>query len=123
MLAEMDGIRGDDVQRVSLVQHIDRQAILHIPTALDVLVPQMRARFAKDLAIKHLRPLDPWPAITVRRLVRINQEPWMAGTLDDAIRPGRREMTDEELEAGREPHLYALELATLATPDTRTVDL
>lgn len=125
MVAGIEGGRGAPVT-VNLVQHLDaRQLRDAADLALTVLVPQMRARLARDLATKRLRPVDPWPAVQVRRYVWANAGDYTQAMMNgDSGQPrGMREMADVELEDGREPDLYQLELSTPAVADTREVTL
>jgi hypothetical protein len=122
MLAGADGGRGEP-QRASLVQTISAEYADGVgDVILGVLVPRMRAQFAADLAKKGLRPLDPWPAVVVRRLVWSGERYGLV--FQDGEAPhGMRELTDTELDAGRTPDLFQLELHTEAVPDARTVTL
>jgi hypothetical protein len=105
MLAEIDGGRGGSVV-YSVNQRIDAHQVQNATDLVATdLVPQMRARLARDLARQNLRPLTPWPAVRVRRYCW--REP-------GGMRPARE---DEE------PDLYELELRTDAVRDTRTVEL
>jgi hypothetical protein len=123
MLAGIDADQAG-LQVCSIVQHVDaRQVQDAADLVATVLVPQMRARLAKDMASKGLRPLDPWPAVIVRRYVWTSDEQWMDAMHAGHNPPGMRELQDGEREDGRQPDLYALELHTEAIPDTRTVDL
>jgi hypothetical protein len=117
MLAGASGGRGEPVT-CNVVQHIDaRQVQDAADLVASVLVPQMRARLAKELCKRNLRPLDPWPAVQVRRYCwgdyatsALNPPPGVPGGM-------------RAPEAGERPDLYALELSTDAVPDTRMVQL
>jgi hypothetical protein len=124
MVAGASGGHGTPVV-MELVQHIDaRQVQDAADLVASVLVPQMRARLARDMALKGLRPVDPWPAVQVRRYVWTeygDHAASMSGNVN--LLPGTRELHPIELEDGREPDLYQLELRTQAVPDTRKVIL
>ena len=123
MLAGVDGGHGVPVV-CTFTQQIDaRQVQDAADLVAGVLVPKMRAQMAADLARKNLRPLDPWPAVTVRRFAWSTSERW-AATMHNGDAPvGMLELTDEHLTAGMAPDLYQLELRTDAVQDPRTVQL
>jgi hypothetical protein len=124
-LAQLDGCEGDPVL-VSFTQTIDaRQVQVGRDLVQTMMVPAIRARFARDLAHKGLRPLDPWPAIQVRRFVWSNRDEFASTMLDpDAVTPpGMRELYEDEEIASRRPDLYQLHVECLAVRDTRTVEL
>jgi hypothetical protein len=117
MLAGTDGGRGEPVD-VTLRQTITRDAVQGAEDmVLSVLVPKMRAQFAADLARKDLRPLDPWPAMTVLRY-RWETNYSAAWDTPDGTPAGMR-LAGE----GERPDMYVLELRTDAVADTRTVAL
>jgi hypothetical protein len=118
MLAGIDADQAG-LQVCSIVQHVDARQMQDAGDLVaTVLVPQMRARLAKDMASKGLRPLDPWPAVIVRRYVWGDREFWTDAMHSGHVPPGMRKAEDGEV-----PDLYALELHTDAIPDTRTVEL
>lgn len=123
MLAGMDGGRGVPVVCTSTQQIDARQVQDAADLVAGVLMPQMRARMAADLAKKKLRPLDPWPAVTVRRFAWTTPERWAAAMHNGSTPAGMVELTDEHLAAGLRPDLYQLELRTDAVQDSRTVQL
>lgn len=105
--------------RVGLVQDIDaRQVREAADLVTTVLVPQMRARLARDLATKRLRPLDGWPPVLVRRFAWTTAAGYAAAMNGHVSPPGMREVPD-----GETPDLYRLELFTDAVPDTQEVTL
>jgi hypothetical protein len=123
LLAGVDGGRGEPVV-ANLMQHLDvRQVEGAGDVVLSVLIPKMRASLAAELARKGLRPLDPWPAVQVRRYVWTTSPEWQAAMNSGDRPPGMRELELFELEDGRQPDLYQLELQTQAVRDTRTVRL
>lgn len=113
MLAGASGGRGTPVQ-AGITQHLTAEAMRGAEdTVLAVVVPKMRAQLAGQLAKKKLRPLDPWPAVQVRKLC------WAAMDVEhDGAPGGMRPARD-----GEEPDLWQLELRTDAVPDTRTLEL
>jgi hypothetical protein len=118
MLAGMDGGRGEPVD-VTMQQTVSREAAQGAEDmVLSVLVPKMRAQFAADLARKGLRPLDPWPAVTVLRCRWADYPGNWAHDPDGRVPAGMRPVHD-----GETPDLYVLELRTDAVTDTRTVQL
>lgn len=124
MLASIDGGRGVPV-RTSIVQHLDAQQVDGArDLVLSVLVPKMRAQLAAELAKQNLRPLDPWPAVQITRWVWTSSDEYVTAMLEKGEGPaGMRELQPWELEEGRTPDLYRLELRTDAVPDTRVVEL
>jgi len=114
MLAGASGGRGEPVT-ASVMQHIDARQVLDAADLVaGVLVPNMRAQLARKLAREHLRPVDPWPAVEVRRFC------WSDKYLEmHSDAPGGMRLAHED----EQPDLYQLELQTLAVPDTRTVQL
>jgi hypothetical protein len=114
MLAGASGGQGAPVT-ASVVQHIDaRQVQDAADLVASILVPKMRGQLAQKLATEKLRPVDPWPAVQVRRFC------WGERYLE--VHPdapgGMRPACEDE-----EPDLYQLELQTLAVPDRRTLEL
>jgi hypothetical protein len=111
MLAGASGGRGAPVT-AQVTQHVDaRQVDGAADVVLGVLVPQMRGQLARKLAQEKLRPVDPWPAVQVRRF-RWAEHP---GTQHPDAPGGMRPAREDE-----RPDLYQLELRTLAVPDTRS---
>lgn len=123
MLAGVDGGRGEPVV-CTFTQHLDaRQVEGAGDVVLSVLIPSMRAKLTAELAAKGLRPLDPWPAVQVRRYVWTTSPEWQAAMNSGDRPPGMRELELFELEDGQQPDLYQLELRTDAVQDTRRVQL
>ena len=73
--------------------------------------------------MKKLRPLDPWPAVIVRRYAWTSRDQWVTTMHNGDGPPGMVELTQDHLDAGVEPDLYQLELRTDAVPDMREVTL
>ncbi len=118
LLAHADGAAGEPV-RVGLVQDIDAVQVRGAEDLVaSTLVPQMRARFARDMAAKNLRPLDPWPAVIVHRYVWRDAPGYAAAMFDGSNPPGMREAHN-----GERPDFYRFELSTLAVNDAGTVQL
>ena len=110
MVAGASGGRGTPVT-AQITQHIDARQVQDARDVVaGVLVPQMRAQLAKKLTLEKLRPVDPWPAVQVRRF-RWAEHP---GTQYPDAPGGMRPAREDE-----QPDLYQLELRTLAVPDTR----
>lgn len=116
MLAGAAGGHGTPVV-AQVTQHIDARQVQDAgDLVLSVLVPKMRAQMAADLAKRTLRPLDPWPAVTVLRLRW--HEDYLGSEPGSAAPAGMRPAREDE-----QPDLWQLHLQTDAVPDTRTVEL
>lgn len=117
MLAGLDGGRGEPVV-VTDVQHVHAGQVRGAEDLVaGTLVPRMRGHFAAAIAKKGLRPLDPWPAVTVLRWCWQQRMPLLEVPVENAP-SGMRPAQD-----GEQPDLYTLELRTLAVTDTRAVTL
>jgi hypothetical protein len=114
MVAGADGGQGEPVM-ASVMQHIDaRQVQGAADLVASVLVPQMRASLARKLASQNLRPVDPWPAVQVRRYRWAEQYMERHPDAPGGMRPAGE---DED------PDLWQLELSTEAVPDRRLLEL
>lgn len=119
MLAGASGGHGQPV--VAFVHYsLDARSLQDAAdVVLAVVVPKLRAQLAAELARKNLRPVDPWPAVQVRRYCwgkYLEAHPELAAAEDAPA--GMRPAGEDE-----QPDLYQLELRTDAVPDTRTVKL
>lgn len=110
LLAGAEGGRGEP-QMCVVTQHLDaRQVNEAADLVLSVLVPKMRGQLARELTLRQLRPLDPWPAVTVHRYRWAETYLELHPDAPGGLRPAREDET---------PELYQLELRTLAVQDTR----
>jgi hypothetical protein len=116
LLSAASGGRGD-LSVVTSTVVLSRELVEHAPEGAPVAhaVEQLRRQLQRELALRNLRPLDPWPAVTVRRLAWSN-----ALEQQDGLPHGMRELHPDDPQP---PDLYHLELRTLAQPDTRAVVL
>jgi hypothetical protein len=117
LLAAAEGGRGE-LSVVSVTMQLSAEVVRRAPedAAADHAVEHLRRQLALDLTRRQMRPLDPWPAVTVRRLV------YGGFTLVDAdsLPSGMQELHPDDPQP---PDLFQLALRTLAQHDSRAVVL
>lgn len=109
LLAAVGGVPGGEQQVVQVTMQLDPETVRRAPEGVPVdhVVERLRTRLAAELTRQQMRPLDPWPAVTVRRMA------WSA-----EYGNGLRELDPED---PQQPDLWQLELRTRALPDLQPV--